>query len=65
MTLPLVDFDSRLGYEPSMNYMAHREAIEWKISIVERVLSEDIEILMNERKIEYIDKRDLPRSAWG
>ena len=62
--LPLVDFDSRLGYEPSMNYMAHREAIEWKISVVERILSEEVKALMKERKIEHIDKRDLPRSIW-
>lgn len=41
-TLPLVDFDSRLGYEPSMEYMCHREAIEWKIAIQERILAEDI-----------------------
>ena len=65
LTLPLVDFDSRLGYEPSMDYMAHREAIEWKIGVVERVLSEDIPLLMKERKIEYIDKWDLPHSTFG
>ena len=65
LTLPLVDFDSRLGYEPSMDYMAHREAIEWKISVVERVLREDIEMLMKDRKIEYIDKWDLPHATFG
>ncbi len=40
--LPLVDFDSRLGYEPSMDYMCHREALEWKIAIEERILADDI-----------------------
>ena len=47
-----------------MNYMAHREAIEWKIGVVERILSEDIETLMKERRINYIDKRDLSHSVW-
>lgn len=65
LTLPLVDFDSRLGYEPSMEYMAHREAIEWKIEVVERVLSEDIELLMKERRIESIDPWDLPHPTFG
>jgi hypothetical protein len=65
LTLPLVDFDSRLGYEPSMDYMAHREAIEWKISVVQRVLSEDIDLLMKYRRIEYIDKWDLPHAVFG
>lgn len=65
LTLPLVDFDSRLGYEPSMDYMAHREAIEWKIGVVERVISEDIELLMKERRIEDIDPWDLPHSTFG
>jgi len=65
LTLPLVDFDSRLGYEPSMDYMGHREAIEWKISVVERVLSEDIDILMKDRKIAYLDRWDTPHPTWG
>ena len=30
-TLPLVDADSRLGWEPSMDYMADREHLEWKL----------------------------------
>ena len=35
-TIPLVDFDSRLGWEPSMEYMCDREHLEWKIKHVEK-----------------------------
>lgn len=48
-TLPLVDFDSRLGYEPSMDYMGHREAIEWKIALQESILKEEIPALKAEK----------------
>ena len=30
-TIPLVEFDSRLGWEPSMEYMTDRAHLEWKI----------------------------------
>ena len=40
--IPLVDMDSRLGWEPSMEYMADRAHLEWKIAQVEQVLSRDI-----------------------
>ena len=40
--IPLVDFDSRLGWEPSMEYMADRAHLEWKIAQVRRVLDEEI-----------------------
>jgi len=39
-TIPLVEFDSRLGYEPSMEYMCDREHIEWKIKMTEQSLKE-------------------------
>ena len=38
-TIPLVDFDSRLGWEPSMEYMCDREHLEWKIKHVERSIA--------------------------
>ena len=41
-TLPLVDFDSRLGFEPSMDYMGHRQNIEWKIGVMRRILDEEL-----------------------
>ena len=40
--VPLVEFDSRLGWEPSMEYMADRAHLEWKIAQVRRVLDEEI-----------------------
>ena len=37
-TLPLVENDSRLGWEPSMEYMCDPEHIQWKIAQVKRVI---------------------------
>jgi len=39
-TIPYVEFDSRLGFEPSMEYNGDREHIEWKIGVTERALEE-------------------------
>ena len=41
-SLPLVDRDSVLGWEPSMLYIGHRENIEWKIEQIERTKKLDI-----------------------
>ena len=41
-TLPLVEFDSRLGYEPSMEYMCDPAHIEWKLSVMERLVNEEL-----------------------
>jgi len=41
-SLPLVDKDSRLGWEASMLYIGHRENIEWKIEELERTRKLDI-----------------------
>ena len=30
-TIPLVEFDSRLGWEPSMEYVCDKWHLEWKI----------------------------------
>lgn len=40
--IPLVEADSRLGWEPSMEYMTDREHLEWKIRQVTQVLEEAI-----------------------
>jgi hypothetical protein len=40
--IPLVEADSRLGWEPSMEYMTDREHLEWKIAKVTRVIEEAI-----------------------
>ncbi len=38
-TIPLVDFDSRLGWEPSMEYMCDREHLEWKIKLTQKAIA--------------------------
>lgn len=41
-TIPVVEADSRLGWEPSMEYMTDREHLEWKIRHAMRVLNHEI-----------------------
>ena len=40
--IPLVDADSRLGWEPSMEYMCDRKHLEWKIAQLRATLDEEI-----------------------
>ena len=47
-TFPLVDFDSRLGFEPSMEYIGDRAHLEWKLEVMNRVLTEEIPQLEKE-----------------
>ena len=39
-TIPLVEYDSRLGYEPSMEYMCDRAHLEWKIDVTRKAMEE-------------------------
>ena len=41
-TIPLVEMDSRLGWEPSMEYMTDKAHLEWKIRQVRNVLKNEI-----------------------
>jgi len=41
-TIPLVEVDSRLGWEPSMEYMTDKTRIEWKIRACEYTLRSEI-----------------------
>ena len=41
-TIPLVEFDSRLGYEPSMEYIGDAEHIRWKIETTRRVVQQEL-----------------------
>ena len=41
-TIPLVEFDSRLGYEPSMEYMTDRAHIEWKLALIKDVIEKEL-----------------------
>ena len=40
--IPLVEADSRLGWEPSMHYLTDREHLEWKIRQIKFVLNKEI-----------------------
>ncbi|MFC5403618.1 hypothetical protein [Cohnella soli] len=40
-TIPLVEADSRLGWEPSMEYMTDRAHLQWKIAQVQSVLDSE------------------------
>ena len=39
-TIPAVELDSRLGFEPTMEYMCDRAHLEWKIEKTEQALAE-------------------------
>jgi hypothetical protein len=41
-TIPLVEFDSRLGYEPSMEYMCDKAHIEWKLGLLNHTIECEI-----------------------
>lgn len=41
-SIPLVEADSRLGWEPSMEYMCDRLHLEWKIAQLRRVIDEEL-----------------------
>jgi len=41
-TIPIVRVDSRLGWEPSMEYMTDEEHLNWKIKQVEYVIEVEI-----------------------
>ena len=48
-TLPLVSFDSRLGYEPSMEYMCDPAHLQWKIEVTRKALEEELLPLLSNR----------------
>lgn len=41
-TIPIVEFDSRLGYEPSMEYMTDKAHIEWKLNLIKDVIEREL-----------------------
>jgi hypothetical protein len=41
-TIPLVEFDSHLGFEPSMEYMCDRAHIEWKLALLRQMMNEEL-----------------------
>lgn len=61
-TLPLVDFDSRLGFEPSMDYVGDRAHLEWKLSVMDRVVNEELAALERAGRVENATRMDYPRA---
>lgn len=45
LTIPLVEFDSVLGFEPAMEYVTDRKRLEWKINQVD----EEMKTILSER----------------
>ena len=41
-TIPLVEFDSRLGYEPSMEYIGDKAHIEWKLELIKELIEKEL-----------------------
>ena len=41
-TIPLVEFDSRLGFEPSMEYMTDKAHIDWKLNLIKDVIEKEL-----------------------
>ena len=40
--IPLVELDSRLGFEPSMEYMCDRAHLEWKIEVTRNMMQNEL-----------------------
>lgn len=56
-SIPLVEFDSALGYEPSMGYACDKQHIEWKIRQVEYMMNIEVGIYKN--SIGYGEHKDI------
>ena len=41
-TIPLVEFDSRLGYEPSMEYIGDAYHINWKLDLIRELIEKEL-----------------------
>ena len=39
-TIPAIEFDSRLGWEPSMEYVCDKTRLDWKLRQLESTLRE-------------------------
>ena len=47
-TIPLVGIDSRLGYEPSMDYVCDRRHLEWKMRVMADMLERELQPTLDE-----------------
>ena len=46
-TIPLVEENSRLGFENEYGYSCSKEHLEWKIAMAERTIEEELLPLLN------------------
>lgn len=63
-TIPLAAFDSRLGFEPSLEYYCDVAHLEWKLGIMNKMLTEDIPELEREGRVRRTTPMDYPRGVW-
>lgn len=54
-TIPLVEYDSSLGFEPSMEYVADRARLEWKMRQVKEEM-DMLKSLLSDSRIEHKGK---------
>ena len=54
-TIPLVEFDSRLGYEPSMEYMCDAAHLEWKLDLLDKLMNEELPRLLAKNNVSPAD----------
>lgn len=64
-TIPLTDFDSRLGFEPSMRYKGDSEKLRWKLAHLDRMVNEEIPALRAKGAVENPTRMDFPRDIWS
>ncbi len=63
-TIPLADFDSRLGFEPSLEYYCDVEHLEWKLKMMDKMLTVDIPELAENGCVKNATLMDYPRTVW-
>lgn len=63
-TIPLAAFDSRLGFEPSLEYYCDVAHLEWKLGMMNKMLTEDIPELEREGRVKHTTPMDYPRGVW-
>jgi hypothetical protein len=48
------DYDSRLGWEPSMEYIADSDHIRWKINMLKKVAQADLDEYLKAAEMEFL-----------
>jgi hypothetical protein len=47
-----------------MDYMCHREALEWKLALQTQILEEEIPALRADGTVKNRDRKHFPRDMW-